>query len=94
MDIAENQSLVRLRRGEELTAGELCRMILALSIPAIVAQISTIIMQYIDAAMVGRLGAGGSAAIGLVSSTTRAWASPFSARSGSAREMRRTPATL
>ena len=70
MDIAENQSLVRLRRGEELTAGELCRMILALSIPAIVAQISTIIMQYIDAAMVGRLGAGGSAAIGLVSSTT------------------------
>ena len=70
MDIAENQSLVRLRRGEELTAGELCRMILALSVPAIVAQISTIIMQYIDAAMVGRLGAGGSAAIGLVSSTT------------------------
>ena len=62
--------LLRLRRGESMTAGELCQMIFRLSVPAILAQISTIIMQYIDASMVGRLGAGGSAAIGLVSSTT------------------------
>lgn len=62
--------LLRLRQGETLTAGELCSMIFRLSVPAILAQISTIIMQYIDASMVGRLGAGGSASIGLVSSST------------------------
>ena len=42
-----------------------------LSIPGILAQISDIIMQYIDAAMVGVLGASASASIGLVSSS--AW---------------------
>lgn len=41
-----------------------------LSIPAILTQITSIVMQYIDSAMVGRLGAGASAAIGLVSSST------------------------
>ena len=44
--------------------------VLKLSIPAILAQISSIIMQYIDAAMAGSLGAEATAAIGLVSSTT------------------------
>ncbi len=44
--------------------------VLRLSLPAILAQITTIAMQYIDSAMVGALGAGASAAIGLVSSTT------------------------
>lgn len=41
-----------------------------LSIPGVIAQISSIIMQYIDAAMVGALGADASAAIGLVASST------------------------
>lgn len=41
-----------------------------LSIPAILTQITSIVMQYIDSAMVGRLGPGASAAIGLVSSST------------------------
>lgn len=41
-----------------------------LSVPGILAQISSIIMQYIDAAMVGSLGAQASAAIGLVASST------------------------
>ena len=59
-----------LREGESLRPAQLCSMILRLSLPAILAQISTIIMQYIDASMVGRLGAGGSASIGLVASTT------------------------
>ena len=62
--------LERLRNHESLSTGELCAMIGRLSVPAILAQISTIIMQYIDASMVGSLGAGSSAAIGLVSSTT------------------------
>ena len=46
------------------------RLILRLSLPAVMAQVSSIVMQYIDASMVGRLGAGQSASIGLVSSTT------------------------
>ena len=41
-----------------------------LSLPAILTQITTIMMQYIDSAMVGALGANASAAIGLVSTTT------------------------
>lgn len=45
-------------------------LVMRLSIPAILAEISSIAMQYIDAAMVGSLGARATAAIGLVSSTT------------------------
>ncbi|MCR5045911.1 MAG: MATE family efflux transporter, partial [Treponema sp.] len=41
-----------------------------LSVPVILAQITSIIMQYIDAAMVGHLGAEASASIGLVASST------------------------
>lgn len=41
-----------------------------LSVPAILTQITTIAMQYIDSAMVGHLGANASASIGLVSTTT------------------------
>lgn len=41
-----------------------------LSIPAILAQVISIAMQYIDAAMVGNIGAKASASIGLVSTTT------------------------
>ena len=41
-----------------------------LSLPAILTQITTIAMEYIDSAMVGSLGANASAAIGLVASST------------------------
>ena len=41
-----------------------------LSLPAILTQITTIAMQYIDSAMVGALGATASAAIGLVVAMT------------------------
>ncbi len=41
-----------------------------LSLPAILTQITTIVMQYIDSAMVGALGANASASIGLVSTST------------------------
>lgn len=53
-----------------MTWGQQLRLTALLSLPAIVAQLSSIVMQYIDAAMVGRLGAGEAAAIGLVSTTT------------------------
>ena len=41
-----------------------------LSLPGILTHITSTVMQYIDSAMVGALGAKASAAIGLVSSTT------------------------
>ena len=62
--------LRRLRQGEELTLGEQVSMTVRLSLPAILAQLSTVVMQCIDAAMVGRLGAAASASIGLVTSST------------------------
>lgn len=62
--------LAQLRGGEELSFAQQALLICQLSIPAIMAQISSIVMQYIDASMVGRLGAGDSASIGLMSSST------------------------
>ena len=53
-----------------MTLGQQLSLTARLSVPAIMAQLSSIIMQYIDAAMVGSLGANASAAIGLVSTTT------------------------
>lgn len=53
-----------------MTRAEKLRLVALLSVPAMLAQLSTIIMQYIDAMMVGSLGASASASIGLVSTTT------------------------
>lgn len=41
-----------------------------LSVPSIVAQLSAILMEYIDASMVGRLGADATASIALIATTT------------------------
>ncbi len=49
---------------------EKVRLVLSMSLPAILAQLTSIAMQYIDAAMVGSLGANATGAIGLVSSST------------------------
>lgn len=46
------------------------RMAVTLSVPAIIAQVSATAMEYIDASMVGSLGALPSASIGLVTTTT------------------------
>ncbi|MCQ2514822.1 MAG: MATE family efflux transporter [Ruminococcus sp.] len=67
---AEKSLLEKMRNGEGLSLTQQIMLIIQLSIPAILAQISSIVMQYIDASMVGQLGADDSAAIGLVSSTT------------------------
>lgn len=53
-----------------MTMGQQVRLTLQLSTPAILAQLTTTIMQYIDASMVGSMGAEASAAIGLIESTT------------------------
>ena len=62
--------LAQLRAGAALTTRQQLSLTLQLSWPAIMAKLATIIMQYIDAAMVGRLGAAQAAAVGLVASTT------------------------
>ncbi|MBR5783371.1 MAG: MATE family efflux transporter [Clostridia bacterium] len=62
--------LAPLRSGKQLRLRDQIALILRLSLPAIMAQLSSIVMQYIDAAMVGRLGANDSASIGLVASST------------------------
>ena len=59
-----------IREGKQMTLGQQLRLTAYLSVPAIMAQISSIAMQYIDASMVGSLGANVAASIGLVSTTT------------------------
>ena len=65
-----DELLALIRNGEVMTLGQQLQLAVRLSVPAIIAQLSSIVMQYIDAAMVGHLGAEASASIGLVSTTT------------------------
>lgn len=62
--------LQKIRKGEQLSGKEELLLIVLLSIPAIIAQLSSILMQYIDASMVGRIGTNPAASIGLVASST------------------------
>lgn len=66
----ENALLAMIRTGQEMTDRQKLSLIVQLSIPSILAQLSSTLMFYIDASMVGSLGAEASAAIGLVESTT------------------------
>lgn len=61
--------LKMIRDRQEMTSNQKMNLIVQLSIPSILSQISSILMFYIDASMVGSLGAEASAAIGLVEST-------------------------
>ena len=66
----EKQDLLAyIREGREMTQHKKLKLIVSLSIPSILAQISVTIMFFIDASMVGHLGAKASAAIGLVETT-------------------------
>lgn len=62
--------LAKIRNGQDMSAGEQMKLSVMLSLPAILAQLSSVLMQYIDSAMVGNLGAGQGASIGLVSTCT------------------------
>ena len=55
---------------KDVSRAEKIRLVLSMSLPAILAQLTSIAMQYIDAGMVGSLGAEATASIGLVSSST------------------------
>ena len=63
----KDRLLASLRDGGTLSFGQQVRLTAILSAPAILAQLSSILMQYIDASMVGHLGAAAGASIGLVS---------------------------
>ena len=65
-----NELLLKLRNGDELNLQNQLLLILKLSFPSIVAQLSSIIMSFIDASMVGHLGSSQAASIGLVASST------------------------
>lgn len=61
--------IAMIREGKPMTFRQQLRLTVMLSLPAMLAQLSSILMQYIDASMVGHLGADASAAIGLVSTS-------------------------
>ena len=61
--------MVNIREGREMTQAEKLRLIISLSIPCILALRSATVMFFIDASMVGHLGAKASASIGLVETT-------------------------
>ena len=67
---SSDELLAYIRQGRTMTQAEKLRLIVSLSIPSILAQISATVMFFIDAAMVGHLGAHATAAIGLVETTT------------------------
>lgn len=69
--IANEQLLAAMLRQEDGPGrAQKLSIVWRFSIPAILAQLTSIMMQYIDTAMVGNLGAGASAAIGVVSTST------------------------
>ena len=65
-----DELLEMIRMKQEMTGGQMMNLIVQLSIPSILAQLTSILMFYIDAAMVGSLGAEASAAIGIVETTS------------------------
>ena len=73
--------LANIRNGQPMPQNEKLKLIVSLSIPSILAQITTVMMFFIDASMVGHLGAEASASIGLVESTTWLMGSVMSAAS-------------
>lgn len=59
-----------IREGRHISRGQRVQLTLLLCGPAIMAQLASVLLEFIDASMVGSLGAGASASIGLVSTTT------------------------
>lgn len=67
----EQETLISyIRNGRTFSIRQKFMLVITLSIPTILAQVSSIIMQYIDVAMVGHLGTEESSAIGLMATST------------------------
>ena len=70
MNLSKDELLALVRKGaRNMSWQEKLRLTVLLSLPAMVAQFSSVAMQIIDAAMLGHLGTKESAAVGLVSTT-------------------------
>ena len=67
--LAKDHLLRQIREHLPLSGRDQLKLVILLSVPSMLAQLSIIAMQYIDASMVGELGAAASASIGLVSTT-------------------------
>ena len=67
--MAKQDLLSYIREGRTMTRSERLRLIVQLSVPSILAQLSATVMFFIDAAMVGHLGEKATASIGLVETT-------------------------
>lgn len=68
---SDKDSLLRLiREGKQLSSRQQLQLTFALSLPAILANASSMIMRFIDASMVGQLGADDSASVGLMGTTS------------------------
>ena len=59
----QGEGLKKLQSGQPISTREQLLLIAQLSWPAILAQISSVVMQYIDTAMVGQLGEQATAAV-------------------------------
>lgn len=59
-----------LRGGGRMTFGQQTKLAGIMSLPAILAQLSSVLMQFIDSAMVGNLGVNAAASVGLMSTCT------------------------
>lgn len=59
-----------LRGGQPMTFGQQAKLAGIMSMPAILAQLSSVLMQFIDSAMVGNLGVNAAASVGLMSTCT------------------------
>ena len=67
---AKDSLLKLIREGQPLSTRQQLHLTFALSLPAILANASAVVMQFIDAAMVGQLGADDSASVGLMGTTS------------------------
>ena len=70
MSLSKDELLTLVRKGaRNMSRQEKLRLTVLLSLPAMIAQLSSVAMQIIDAAMLGHLGTKESASVGLVSTT-------------------------
>ncbi len=68
---SSKESLLKLiREGQPLSSRQQMQLTFTLSLPAILANVSAMVMHFIDAAMVGQLGADDSASVGLMGTTS------------------------
>ena len=64
--MVKDKLLAMIRDGQDLTRRQRLTLVLGLSLPAMLSQLSTVVENFVDTMMVGNIGAHASAAIGLV----------------------------